>query len=36
MAASRDKSAAAAFIAALTHADTAETWRKAGFEPPGR
>src|SRR5207244_365438 len=36
MAASHEKSAAAGFIAALTHADTAGAWRKAGFEPPGR
>jgi hypothetical protein len=36
MAASQEKNAAAAFIAALTHPGTAETWRKAGFEPPGR
>ena len=34
MAASHDKSAAAAFIAALTHPDTAGSWRRAGFEPP--
>jgi molybdate transport system substrate-binding protein len=36
MAASAAKEAAAAFIAALIHSDTAETWRKAGFEQPGR
>jgi molybdate transport system substrate-binding protein len=36
MAVSRDKSAAAAFIAALIDPDTAGTWRRAGFEPPGR
>jgi ABC-type molybdate transport system substrate-binding protein len=36
MATSAAKEAAAAFIAALTGSDTAETWRRAGFEPPGR
>jgi molybdate transport system substrate-binding protein len=36
MAASAAKEAAAAFIAALTHSDTAATWRRAGFEPPSR
>lgn len=30
------KAAAAAFIAALTQAGTRDTWRKAGFELPGR
>jgi molybdate transport system substrate-binding protein len=34
MASSAAKEPAAAFIAALTHADTIATWRKAGFEPP--
>ena len=34
MASSAVKEAAAAFIAALTQADTAAAWRKAGFEPP--
>jgi hypothetical protein len=34
MTASTEKDAAAAFIAALSHPDTAAAWRKAGFEPP--
>ena len=36
MAASGAQEAASAFIAALTRPDSRETWKKAGFEAPGR